>query len=66
MPARRLAALASTFAGNASAAAVTGGLAYFFGPAAAFWVLAAMAVGAVLAMMGALSVLSKGRVKAEP
>jgi len=38
-------------AGNASAAAITGGLAYFFGPAAAFWVLAAMAVGSVVATL---------------
>lgn len=38
-------------AGNASAAAVTGGLAYFFGPTAAFWVLAAVAVGSVAATL---------------
>jgi MFS family permease len=30
-------------AGNATAGAITGGLAYFFGPAVVFWVLAAMA-----------------------
>lgn len=38
-------------AGNASAAAITGALAYFLGPAAAFWVLAAMAVGSVAATL---------------
>jgi MFS family permease len=38
-------------AGNASAAAITGGLAYFVGPVAAFWVLAAMAVGSVVATL---------------
>lgn len=38
-------------AGNAAAAAVTGGLAYFFGPAVVFWVLAAMAVGSVAATL---------------
>nr|WP_082975479.1 MFS transporter [Mycobacterium sp. 1245805.9] len=38
-------------AGNASAAAVTGGLAYFFGPAVVFWVLAAMAAGSVVAAL---------------
>ena len=37
--------------GNASAAAITGALAYFFGPAAAFWVLATMAVGSVAATL---------------
>ncbi|MGH3636894.1 MFS transporter [Mycobacterium sp.] len=36
-------------AGNASAAAATGGLAYFFGPVVVFWVLAAMAVVSVVA-----------------
>ncbi|OBI46655.1 MFS transporter [Mycobacterium sp. E796] len=38
-------------AGNASAAAVTGVLAYFFGPAVVFWVLAAMAAGSVVATL---------------
>lgn len=38
-------------AGNASAAAVTGGLAYFFGPVVVFWVLAAMAAGSVVATL---------------
>ncbi|WP_068178356.1 MFS transporter [Mycobacterium sp. UM_CSW] len=38
-------------AGNASAAAVTGGLAYFLGPAVVFWVLAAMAAGSVVATL---------------
>jgi MFS family permease len=38
-------------AGNATAAAVTGGLAYFFGPAVVFWVLAAMAVLSVVATL---------------
>lgn len=42
-------------AGNASAAAITGGLAFFFGPVAVFWVLAAMAaasIGATLRIPG--------------
>ena len=38
-------------AGNASAAAITGGLAYFFGPVVVFWVLAAMAAGSVAATL---------------
>jgi MFS family permease len=38
-------------AGNASAAAITGGLAYFFGPVVVFWVLAAMAVSSVAATL---------------
>lgn len=38
-------------AGNASAAAITGGLAYFFGPVVVFWVLAAMAVASVAATL---------------
>ncbi len=38
-------------AGNASAAALVGGLAYWFGPIAAFWVLAAMAVLSVAATL---------------
>lgn len=38
-------------AGNASAAAVTGGLAYFFGPVVVFWVLAAMAALSVVATL---------------
>ncbi|MBV9318411.1 MAG: MFS transporter [Mycobacterium sp.] len=38
-------------AGNASAAAVTGGLAYFFGPVVVFWVLAAMAVLSIVATL---------------
>ena len=38
-------------AGNASAAAITGGLAYFFGPVVVFWVLAVMAVGSVVATL---------------
>jgi MFS family permease len=38
-------------AGNASAAAITGGLAYFFGPVVVFWVLAAMAAASVLATL---------------
>lgn len=36
-------------AGNATAAAATGGLAYFFGPVVVFWVLAAMAVLSIVA-----------------
>lgn len=35
--------------GNATAAAITAGLAYLFGPAVVFWVLALMAVGSVAA-----------------
>ncbi|WP_156685972.1 MFS transporter [Mycobacterium sp. Marseille-P9652] len=38
-------------AGNASAAALTGGLAYFCGPAVVFWVLAVMAAGSVIATL---------------
>lgn len=38
-------------AGNASAAALTGGLAYCFGPGVVFWVLAAMAAGSVVATL---------------
>ena len=38
-------------AGNASAAAATGGLAYFFGPVVVFWVLAAMAVVSIVATL---------------
>ncbi|WP_232315786.1 MFS transporter, partial [Mycobacterium celatum] len=38
-------------AGNASAAAATGGLAYFFGPVVVFWVLAAMALLSVVATL---------------
>lgn len=38
-------------AGNASAAAATGGLAYFFGPVVVFWVLAAMAAISVVAVL---------------
>jgi MFS family permease len=38
-------------AGNASAAAITGGLAYFFGPVVVFWVLAAMAAASVAATL---------------
>ncbi|MCV6970129.1 MFS transporter [Mycobacterium bohemicum] len=38
-------------AGNASAAAITGGLAYFFGPAVVFWVLAVMAASSVAATL---------------
>jgi MFS family permease len=38
-------------AGNASAAAVTGGLGYFFGPVVVFWVLAAMAAFSVAATL---------------
>ncbi|ORW97189.1 MFS transporter [Mycobacterium sp. IEC1808] len=38
-------------AGNASAAAITGVLAYFLGPAVVFWVLAAMAAGSVVATL---------------
>ncbi|MCV7396267.1 MFS transporter [Mycobacterium paraseoulense] len=39
-------------AGNASAAAITGGLAYFLGPVVVFWVLAVMAAASVLATLG--------------
>lgn len=38
-------------AGNATAAAATGGLAYFFGPVVVFWVLAAMAAISVVAVL---------------
>ena len=38
-------------AGNASAAALTGGLAYFFGPVVVFWVLAIMAASSVAATL---------------
>lgn len=38
-------------AGNAVAAAITGGLAYFFGPTVVFWVLAVMAAGSVAATL---------------
>lgn len=38
-------------AGNASAAAVTGGLAYVFGPVVVFWVLAVMAAASVIATL---------------
>jgi MFS family permease len=38
-------------AGNASAAAITGGLAYFFGPVVVFWVLAVMAAASVVATL---------------
>jgi MFS family permease len=38
-------------AGNASAAAITGGLAYFFGPVVVFWVLAVMAALSVAAAL---------------
>lgn len=38
-------------AGNATAAALTGGLAYFFGPAVVFWVLAVMAASSVVATL---------------
>ena len=38
-------------AGNASAAAITGGLAYFFGPVVVFWVLAAVAASSVVATL---------------
>ncbi|WP_096289337.1 MFS transporter [Mycobacterium ahvazicum] len=39
-------------AGNATAAAITGGLAYFFGPAVVFWVLAVMAAASIAATLG--------------
>jgi MFS family permease len=38
-------------AGNATAGAITGGLAYFFGPTVVFWVLAAMAALSVVATL---------------
>ena len=38
-------------AGNATAGAITGGLAYCFGPAVVFWVLAAMALLSVVATL---------------
>lgn len=38
-------------AGNATAAAITGGLAYFFGPVVVFWVLAVMAAASVAAAL---------------
>ncbi|WP_156765561.1 MFS transporter [Mycobacterium sp. 1245499.0] len=38
-------------AGNACAAAITGGLAYFFGPVVMFWVLATMATASVAAAL---------------
>ena len=38
-------------AGNATAGAITGGLAYWFGPAVVFWVLAVMAALSVLAAL---------------
>jgi len=38
-------------AGNAAAAGVTGGLAFFFGPVVVFWVLAGMAAMSVLATL---------------
>ncbi len=38
-------------AGNATAGAITGGLAYFFGPAVVFWVLAVMAMLSVVATL---------------
>ncbi len=38
-------------AGNATAGAITGGLAYFFGPTVVFWVLAVMAALSVLAAL---------------
>src|SRR5271157_538240 len=38
-------------AGNASAAAITVGLAYFFGPVVVFWVLVAMAAASVAATL---------------
>ncbi|ARR77231.1 MFS transporter [Mycobacterium intracellulare subsp. yongonense] len=37
--------------GNATAAAITGGLAYFFGPVVVFWVLAVMAAASVVATL---------------
>jgi MFS family permease len=38
-------------AGNAVAATLAGGLAYFFGPIVVFWLLAAMAVGSIFATL---------------
>jgi MFS family permease len=38
-------------AGNATAGAITGGLAYWFGPAVVFWVLAAMAALSLVAVL---------------
>jgi MFS family permease len=38
-------------AGNATAGAITGGLAYYFGPVVVFWVLAAMAALSVVATL---------------
>jgi MFS family permease len=38
-------------AGNAVAAALAGGLAYFFGPVVVFWLMAAMALASVAAML---------------
>lgn len=38
-------------AGNATAAAITGGLAFFFGPVVVFWVLASMAAMSVVATL---------------
>ena len=38
-------------AGNAAAGAITGGLAYYFGPVVVFWVLAAMAAFSVVATL---------------
>jgi MFS family permease len=38
-------------AGNATAGAITGGLAYYFGPVVVFWVLAAMAALSVMATL---------------
>jgi MFS family permease len=38
-------------AGNATAGAITGGLAYYFGPAVVFWTLAAMGVLSVVATL---------------
>jgi MFS family permease len=38
-------------AGNATAAVIAGGTSYFFGPIAVFWVLAAMAVASIFAIL---------------
>jgi len=38
-------------AGNAVAAALAGGLAYFFGPVVVFWLMAAMALASIVAML---------------
>ena len=38
-------------AGNAVAAALAGGLAYFFGPIVVFWLMAAMALASIVAML---------------